>query len=45
MSNETMTSTMSSPIFKIFILQVDIHEIKVFSKYQHVVINKSQYIN
>jgi hypothetical protein len=33
-SNQTMSQTISSSIFMIFILQADIHEIKVRTKFQ-----------
>jgi hypothetical protein len=42
---EQLLSTMSSPIFMIFILQVDIHEVKVFPKFQFSILTKSLDIN
>lgn len=33
MPNQTMTLAVSSPVLMIFILQVDIHEVKVFTNF------------
>jgi hypothetical protein len=45
MSNQTVLSIMSSSIFMIFILQVDIHEVKVLPKFQFSIVTKSLDIN
>jgi hypothetical protein len=44
-SNQTVLPTMSSPVFMIFILQVDIHEVNVFPKCQLSVVTKTTDIN
>jgi hypothetical protein len=44
MSDWTVVSTMSSLIF-IFILQVYIHEVKVFSKFQFLIVTELLNIN
>jgi hypothetical protein len=44
-SYQTMLSTMSSPIFMILILQVDIREVKVSPKFQFFWLNPKPLIN
>jgi hypothetical protein len=45
MSNQTMMSTMSSPVFMIFVLQVDIYKVKGSPEYQFFIVNKSWILN
>jgi hypothetical protein len=41
MSNQTVISTMSSPVFMIFVLQVDIYKVKDSPEYQFFIVNKT----
>jgi hypothetical protein len=44
MSEQLLASAVFSPIFMIFILQVDIHEVKVFPKFQLFIATESIHI-